>query len=282
MTRRAITTGLIVGFSLLSIAAFAQFPINEEQGYAGYRAQPCDRCVPGVKPALSTGYWLLVPGQQERYPQMPWYKIAVNGRDTDLGPLAVRMKGQLMVPVTAAEYFGLGATRSALNSRLMTLAGGPKVLKIMLGSSLADYGEETVKLPVAPCWYDGRVYMPIEAIGYLMGWKFQYKASEGRLNVTTTAGGAAQALAQPGLTSVATESDRPTLKVVNQTGQNIVVVMEREGAQQMWAIPAGRTSETRDLDSGDYEYGIVMGEAQASTGQLTLLPRRAYTWTIGG
>lgn len=161
-------------------------PLSEDTSYAAYRKGPCDRCVPGVKPALSSTYWLETATQWERYPSRPWLTIRVNGRDTDLGKVAWVLDRELMLPVMSAQQFGLTATRSSLNHQLLTLSGGRYLVKLRIDSRRAEVGYRLVMLPVCPKWHNGKVYMPLESIGKLLNWEFSFNKLTGVLSITTT------------------------------------------------------------------------------------------------
>jgi hypothetical protein len=283
MSRTPICISLVVVFALAAAAAFAQFPISEEQGYAGYRAPDDSRAVPGVKPAMTVGLWLMDPRTLDRAPQRPWLKVKVNGRMTPLGAETWTLGGVVMVPVTAAYEFGLSASRSPLNMNLMTLSGGRDPIVLMVGSNQADVGAKTVRLAAAPCWHNGKVYMPIESIGGILGWTFEMEKLTGTLSINTpAAGGAAPqaAAGTAGLTSVASETAAPTLKIANKAGQQIVVAIERNGARQMWTLDDGASVTAGDVQAGEYRYAIGFGEMQLVTGSLQLEGKRAYTWNI--
>jgi hypothetical protein len=284
MARTPICICLAVVFALSAVAAFAQFPISKEQGYAGYQAPDDSRAVSGIKPAMTVGQWLLDPRTLDRAPQRPWLKVKVDGRMTPLGPETWTLGGALMMPVTAAYEFGLTATCSPLNMNLMTLSGGKAPIVMMVGSKSADVGEKTVTLEAAPRWHNGKVYMPVESIGGALGWTFEMEKMTGTLSINTPTGaGAAQAQSQvgtPGLTSVASESETPTLKIVNKAGQEIVVAMEHNAMRQMWTLEDGETVSAGKMLAGEYRYAIGYTEIQLVTGTLRLEGKRAYTWNI--
>lgn len=283
MSRTPICIGLMVVFALAAAAAYAQFPISEEQGYAGYRAPEDGRAIPGIKPAMTVGLWLMDPRTLERAPQRSWLKVKVNGRLTPLGPETWTLGGVVMMPLTAAYEFGLTATRSPLNMNLMTLSGGREPIVLMVGSRQADVGTRTVTLDAAPCWHNGKVYMPVESIGGILGWTFEMEKTTGTLSITTpvSPSGAGQArLGTTGLTSVPAATEAPTLKIVNKAGQQIVVAIERNGARQMWTLQDGASVSAADVQAGEYRYAIGFGEMQLVTGSFELEGKRAYTWNI--
>ena len=188
MSRTCICIGLALLLTLTATAAFAQFPLTEDWGYAGYRPPEDSRAVRGVKPAMTVGLFLIQPRAAERAPQRPWLKVMVDGRRTSLGPETWVLNGALMMPVTAAYEFGLDAWRSPVNMNVMTLSGGGQTVTLVVGSRQAKVGGGTVLLDAAPCWHNGKVYMPVESIGAALGWTFAMDKSTGTLSIRTAAG----------------------------------------------------------------------------------------------
>jgi hypothetical protein len=182
MKRTVLVLGLIA-VCLASASLALAWPVDDT--YAPYLQGPCAACIPGVSPALSQSFWVVGATALYRHPEMPCARVRINGRDTRLGNVMARVKGELMVPVTAADEFGLVATRSALNGCEMTVANADVTVVMTLGSRTVLINKKPVTLAVGPAWYNGKVYMPFAAVGKRLGWTFKRNPATGILDVTT-------------------------------------------------------------------------------------------------
>lgn len=184
--KRAMVAVAMTAAILACVVSAHAWPLNEDWGYGAYRQAPCTKCVPCARPMLSSAQWIITPGTLERQPQKPWLTILVNGRDAGLGKLARFVSGEMMLPVTCADEFGLVDTRSALNHRMITLTGGRYLVRLIIGSKKAEIGYAVKDLPVAPSWQEGKVYMPIQTIGECLDWEAYMNAGTGVLHINTT------------------------------------------------------------------------------------------------
>lgn len=301
MTRMMVAAWVTIAVLGTAVAAFC-WPLSEDTGYAAYRKGPCDKCVPGVTPARSVSDWIVTPTTMQRDAQRRWLRIRVNARDTDLGRHAVVLDKEFMVPVTAAEVFGLTATRSAHNHRLLTLSGGPVPVQLLIGSRQAAFGDAGFRLPVAPKWHNGKVYMPIESIGTHLGWRFAFDPLTGVLSVGTrpvepapepVAEAPAPAVEAPAPAPVvaaqveaqAATQDTPTLKIANRSDRFLDVRLEDPGRNTtLWSVAPNEVREADELQHGPGAYRITVSARGATAGPLRMTydfrPRRAYTMTV--
>lgn len=183
--KRAMLAAMTLAAILVSATAAFAWSLSEDGGNAAHLRGPCDKCLGGVKPALSRSIWIDGATWMERQPDRSWLKIRVNDRPTDLGRVVILFKGELMAPVTSAPEFGLTATRSGLNHRLLTLAGGRYLVRLRIGAKGAEIGYAKRALPVAPMWYNGKVYMPLESIGKHLDWETSFNKAKGTLSINT-------------------------------------------------------------------------------------------------
>jgi hypothetical protein len=160
-------------------------PYSYDPSYGAWPQPACGACLPGVTPALSHSIVIAAPPAIAPYPEVPWLKVRVNGRMTPLGPSVAMAKGEPMIPVTAVVEFGLSPTRAADNYRVMTLSGAEKSVVLTVGSRAVKIGAATFTLPVAPMWMKGKVYMPVVAVGKLLGWTFTMHPETGIVDVAT-------------------------------------------------------------------------------------------------
>lgn len=300
MTRMMVAAWVTIAVLGTALAAFS-WPLSDDTGYAAYRAGPCDKCVPGVKPARSVSKWIVTPTTMQRDAQRPWLRIRVNGRDTDLGRHAVVLDKELMAPVTAAEVFGLTATRSPMNHQLLTLSGGPREVHLRIGSRQAALGDAPVCLPVALKWHNGKVYMPLESIGKLLGWQFAFNALTGVLSVDTRVVEAPAAVEAPApapasapapapvvgvqVEAAAAAQNGPTLKIVNKSDKYLDVRLEDPGRNTtLWSVPPNEVREADALRHGPGSYQVTVSARAAAAGPRRMTydfePRRAYTMTV--
>jgi Flp pilus assembly protein TadD len=184
MTRTLAAVFVMGALLSLPLTSFA-LPSLNDTSYSAYCKGPCDTCVTGERAAKSVTMWVTSPTVTERWPQNPWLTVRVNGRDTALGKEAVVLDGQLMLPVMAAEEFGLTATRSGLNHRFLQLSGGRYPVKLTIGTRQAEVGYALRSLPVAPKWHNGKVYMPFETIAGYLDWTLTFDGPSGVLAVQT-------------------------------------------------------------------------------------------------
>ncbi len=184
MTRTLAAVFVMGALLSLPLTSFA-LPSLNDTSYSAYCKGPCDTCVTGERAAQSVTMWVTSPTVTERWPQNPWLTVRVNGRDTALGKDAVVLDGQFMLPVMAAEEFGLTATRSGLHHRFLQLSGGRYPVKLTIGTRQAEVGYALRSLPVAPKWHNGKVYMPFETIAGYLDWTLTFDGPSGVLAVQT-------------------------------------------------------------------------------------------------
>jgi hypothetical protein len=181
--KRALLVIALTAVCMLSVTLAFAWPVDDS--YAPSLQGPCDRCLAGVNPALSQSYWVVGATSVYRHPEMPCARVRINGRETRLGDVMARVKGELMVPITAASEFGMVATRSALNGREMTIANAKATVVMNLGSRTVLINKQPVTLAAGPAWHNGKVYMPFAAVGKKLGWTFKRNPVTATLDVTT-------------------------------------------------------------------------------------------------
>lgn len=181
--RHAVRVLCIAAMGLVPVALAMAWPVDDT--YAPYGPPACDRCVPGISPALSSSYWVVGATALCQHPERPCAKVRVNGRLTNLGSVLMRVNGEPMVPITGAGEFGMLASRSVLDGREMTITNGAQTVTMFLGSRTAVINEKRVTLPVGLQWQRGKVYMPIGAIVKKLGWTFVCSPAAGTVDITT-------------------------------------------------------------------------------------------------